>query len=134
MDNLSKTQRRKNMQNIRSRNTSIEKRIKNEISKYRFKYSQNVSSVFGKPDFVLFKKKIAIFTDSCFWHSCRYHYSIPKTNKKYWIRKLNNNKKRDIIVNRKLKQEGWIVVRIWEHQIKNDFQKVAKRIFTILSC
>ena len=70
--------------------------------------------VFGKPDFVFPKSKLAVFVDGCFWHCCPKHGTNPKSNRAFWNRKLSANKRRDGIVNRSLRQHGWHVVRIWE--------------------
>lgn len=73
--------------------------------------------IFGRPDFVFRKAKIAIFVDGCFWHSCPIHSIIPHGNNIFWVNKLELNKKRDVLVNKTLKQMGWRVIRIWEHDL-----------------
>lgn len=70
--------------------------------------------VFGKPDFVFPKLKLAMFVDGCFWHGCPKHATKPKQNRAFWQRKLSRNKQRDQIVNRALRKAGWRVARIWE--------------------
>jgi len=128
MDNLSPEARRKNMQNIRSCDTKIEHLVRKELFKRGYRYRKNVKTIYGKPDIVLSKYKLAIFLDSCFWHSCPYHSNIPDSNRSYWIKKLERNKRRDIEVNKKLKKEGWKVLRFWEHSIKKDLLNVIKKI------
>jgi DNA mismatch endonuclease (patch repair protein) len=76
--------------------------------------------VFGRPDFVFPKLKLAIFTDGCFWHSCPKHATRPKSNREYWDRKLAGNKLRDRLVTRTLRLAGWRVVRIWQHELKSE--------------
>ena len=73
--------------------------------------------VFGKPDFVFLKLKVAVFVDGCFWHGCPKHSTMPRNNRPFWKRKLEANKARDRRVNRTLRKEGWRVVRIWEHDL-----------------
>lgn len=73
--------------------------------------------VFGKPDFIFAKSRVAVFVDGCFWHSCPKHATMPKTNRVYWHRKLLANKKRDRLVTHKLRRAGWRVVRIWQHEL-----------------
>lgn len=75
------------------------------------------SKLFGKPDFVFQKSKIAIFVDGCFWHCCPKHSNIPANNREFWLKKLTANKARDRLVNARLKENGWKVVRIWEHEL-----------------
>jgi len=81
--------------------------------------------IFGKPDFVFIKKQIAVFVDGCFWHGCPKHSTIPNNNREFWEKKLGENKTRDKEVNRELRKKGWVVVRIWEHELR---EKVAEKI------
>ena len=67
------------------------------------------------PDIVFTRKKIAVFVDGCFWHSCPQHGTIPKSNEKYWIPKLLQNVERDRATDEGLRAGGWQVIRIWEH-------------------
>jgi DNA mismatch endonuclease (patch repair protein) len=71
----------------------------------------------GKPDFVFRKQRLAVFVDGCFWHGCPKHGRQPKSNRKFWRTKLSSNKNRDRFVNKALRQAGWRVLRIWEHEL-----------------
>lgn len=84
-----------------------------------------------KPDFVFSSKKVAVFVDGCFWHCCPIHGSFPKTNRNFWLKKLNANKERDLRNDLSLTAAGWRVVRFWEHEIKSDlnFCVEAVKIF-----
>jgi DNA mismatch endonuclease (patch repair protein) len=73
--------------------------------------------VFGKPDFVFPKIKLAIFVDGCFWHQCKDHSNVPANNREFWERKLAGNVKRDRLVVRTLRARGWRVMRVWEHEL-----------------
>jgi DNA mismatch endonuclease (patch repair protein) len=73
--------------------------------------------LFGKPDFVFRKARLAVFVDGCFWHGCLKHCRMPVSNRKFWRRKLSRNRQRDLLVNRTLRKAGWRVLRIWEHQL-----------------
>jgi DNA mismatch endonuclease (patch repair protein) len=74
--------------------------------------------IFGKPDFVFLKFKLAVFVDGCFWHGCPRCYSTPKSNRAFWRRKITTNRKRDLAVKRALRKAGWRVLRIWQHELK----------------
>lgn len=76
------------------------------------------SKLVGKPDFVFQKLKAAVFVDGCFWHGCPEHGSSPKTRASFWLAKITGNKARDRRVNRILKIQGWNVLRIWEHELR----------------
>lgn len=83
-------------------------------------------SVMGKPDFIFPGQKIALFVDGCFWHCCPRHSNIPKNNRSFWKKKLEGNKNRDKFVGRQLRQMGWKVVRVWEHEFTNPDHIVKK--------
>ena len=73
--------------------------------------------LFGSPDFVFPKERVAVFVDGCFWHGCPKHYRRPKSRRKYWDAKIQRNQQRDRQVTRILRAKGWRVVRIWEHAL-----------------
>ena len=79
--------------------------------------------VFGKPDFVFYKLKLAIFVDGCFWHGCPKHGTQPAGNRSFWKQKFARNLARNRLVNRTLRLAGWQVLRIWEH----DLHRATKR-------
>lgn len=66
------------------------------------------------------RHKIAVFVDGCFWHSCPEHGSIPKSNNEYWVPKLIRNQARDLEQTEALESNGWVVVRVWEHEVRLD--------------
>jgi DNA mismatch endonuclease (patch repair protein) len=84
--------------------------------------------VFGKPDFVFPKLRVAVFVDGCFWHGCPEHATKPKNNASFWRKKFAANKARDLLVTRTLCCAGWRVLRIWEHELskKNAVSHSAK--------
>ena len=85
--------------------------------------------VFGKPDFVFIKLKLAVFVDGCFWHGCPKHYNQPANNRAFWRRKLLSNKARDALVTRTLRRAGWRVLRVWEHELARKNQaRLVRRI------
>ena len=73
--------------------------------------------VFGKPDFVFRRARLAVDEDGCFWHACPKHSKIPANNRAFWAKKMAANRARDRRVNRTLRQAGWRVLRIWEHDL-----------------
>lgn len=73
--------------------------------------------LFGKPDFVFRKSRVCVFVDGCFWHGCPKCYRSPSSNEAYWATKIQRNKARDRLVSRTLRDAGWHVLRIWEHQL-----------------
>lgn len=123
-DTFSKKNRRKTMQAIKSKNTKLENLIIKELWKKGYRFRRNVQNLKGKPDIAIKKYKIVIFIDSCFWHGCKLHCRIPSSNKDYWIKKIERNRNRDKEITEYYINNGWHILRIWEHQIKEDFQDI----------
>jgi DNA mismatch endonuclease (patch repair protein) len=89
--------------------------------------------LFGKPDFVFRKKRVAVFVDGCFWHACPLHGTMPKTNTEFWMAKISKNRLRDQLVNETLEQKGWVVLRIWEHELrKKNAAPLQQKLDTVL--
>lgn len=130
MDNLSIDQRKKNMRNIRSKNTKPEILLRIAIHKLGIRYRIHEKDIVGKPDICIKKYKLAIFVDSDFWHGRLYlnGTSKPKTNELYWISKLERNIQRDKFVNETLLSKGWHVLRYWESDIKKNVNEIASNI------
>jgi DNA mismatch endonuclease (patch repair protein) len=124
-DIVSKKKRSEIMSAVRSKDTKMEIVFKKAIRQKGFKYDKKSSKYFGKPDIVFKKYKTMIFLDSCFWHGCRKHCRMPASRKKYWRNKIERNKIRDKEVNRFYEKTGWKIIRIWEHEIKKDLNKVV---------
>jgi DNA mismatch endonuclease, patch repair protein len=89
------------------------------------------AALFGNPDFIFPKLRIALFVDGCFWHGCPLHGSMPKTNHAFWKSKIERNSQRDHAVNAKLKQLGWSPVRIWQHELRRP-ERLALRLNKLL--
>lgn len=104
MDNLTKEQRRKNMQNIRSAGTKPERLIMRELKRREIYFASHAEAITGKPDIVFRRKKIAVFIDSDFWHGHPKRCIMPQTNIEYWNSKIARNRKRDKDVNHILKK------------------------------
>ena len=74
--------------------------------------------LFGKPDFVFQKARVAVFVDGCFWHGHPTKCRVPKAHRSYWMKKIARNMVRDRHVTRTLQEKGWKVVRIWEDSVQ----------------
>jgi DNA mismatch endonuclease, patch repair protein len=123
--------RSRNMSAIRSKyNKTTECALvtifrKSGISGWR----RHSKTIYGKPDFIFRRAKIVVFVDGCFWHGCREIKKLPKRNGKFWQKKIQGNIERDKVVNITLRQEGWKIVRIWEHQFKKgNFKSIVKKL------
>jgi len=89
--------------------------------------------IFGRPDFVFKRARLAVFVDGCFWHGCPRCYSEPKSNRTFWKNKFARNIARDRLVNRTLRSANWRVLRIWQHELtrKNE-TRLLRRIQRVL--
>ena len=99
-------QRSYNMSRIKSKDTSIEIKVRKYLYHKGFRYQKNVKTLPGTPDIYISKYNVAIFINGCFWHhhyNCKYAY-IPKTNQDYWINKFEKNMKNDIEHYKQLEQ------------------------------
>lgn len=114
------------MRRVKNKNTNIEILIRRLLFKkgYRFRIK---SSLFGKPDIIFPRQKIAVFCDGDFWHGKNY-LKDKRTYKKFWRDKIAINIKRDKQVNRRLKKDGWIVLRFWKSNILKNPDKCVEKI------
>lgn len=124
-------QRRKNMQAIRSI-SKLESIVSKELWNKGYRFRRNTKDLFGKPDISIKKYKIVIFIDSCFWHHCPIHGAVPKTNVDFWTNKLIKNKKRDSEVTAYYREKSWDIIRVWEHEIKQDLDGVIQKIIKLI--
>ena len=131
MDDMTKEQRHKNMSHIRSKNTKAEVLLRKALWHRGIRYRKNYKELPGKPDIVLTRYKIAVFVDGDFWHA-RGHQDNPgeqvSSNQEYWQKKLKNNVERDKEVNDELTEEGWLVLRFWESDIKKHLDDCVDQI------
>ena len=129
MDNLTKEQRRKNMQHIRSKDTSLELRLRKALWHEGIRYRKNYSVLPGKPDIAITRWKVAVFCDSSFWHGQDFANKKPVgTNHEYWDAKIRRNMKRDKEVNSALRAMGWTVLRFWDIEINQRLDRCVLSI------
>ncbi len=127
MDNLNKDQRSKCMSQIKSKWTLQEKKIHNLLKGRKIKHEMH-PKIKGSPDIIITKMNKAVFLHGCFWHKCPECYTEPKSNKSYWLPKIERNVRRDQHNKSMLKKDGWKVVSFWEHEVKSDADKALKKL------
>ena len=119
-DNHTPEQRHRNMAAVHSASTKPEMKLRHALWRQGLRYRVNDKRLPGKPDIVLPKYHTVVFVHGCFWHGhkdCKY-YTVPETNKEFWVAKVARNQERDQKVWRKLEAKGWSVVIVWECQLK----------------
>ena len=135
MDRLTKEQRYRNMSANKGKGTKLELLFGKLLWNAGVRYCKNDKTVFGKPDFVIRKMKIAIFCDGEFWHGRNWEErkNDHKSNCDFWYSKIERNIRRDKEVNEQLKAEGWTVFRFWETEITKESDKCLNRILNYMN-
>lgn len=130
-DVMSKEQRSRHMSLVRGQNTRFElellRLVSAELYPLGYRYRKHCRSLFGTPDVVFAKYKVAVFLDSDFWHGRNYEKLAPRMSP-LWRAKIERNMQRDQQVNRKLRRDGWTVLRFGEIQVKKRPLSVVQRI------
>ena len=128
-DVLTKEQRHNNMQHIKSKDTSIEKKMRVALWHTGIHYRKNFNILPGKPDIAITKYKIAVFCDSSFWHGKDYESKKPvETNREFWDAKIRKNMDRDRQVNLQLESMGWIVLHFWDIEINKNIGECIQAV------
>lgn len=125
VDKITREKRSKIMAAIHSKDTKPELCLRKALwargLRFRIQYGKE------KIDIAFPSPKIAVFLDGCFWHGCPIHSHSPKSNEMYWLPKLRKNSERDSVQNERLRNQGWTVMRFWEHELK-EMEKVLMKI------
>ena len=129
MDNKNSIERSKNMAAIKSTGTKDEILLAKAMWRSGLRYRKNNKTVFGKPDFTFKKYKVAVFVDSEFFHGKDWEIrKRPKTNADFWLKKITRNIERDNEVNLNLRNSGWIVIRFWSKEVRQNTDQCVKII------
>lgn len=131
MDKITAEQRSVVMSRIKSK-SHLEDTVAHELFKRGLRYRRNNRKLVGTPDISIQKYKVVIFIDSCFWHSCPLHGNRPKSNVEFWNKKLDRNIEKATEVNAYYKEHGWHMMRVWEHDLKEDYEGTIERIETFI--
>lgn len=101
------------------RDTRPEMSLRRELWRRGLRYRVDTPPLPGlrrRADVVFARARVAVFVDGCFWHLCPDHATAPKANGAWWSAKLGANVARDRDTDRRLAEDGWTVLRIWEHE------------------
>jgi DNA mismatch endonuclease (patch repair protein) len=130
MDKHSPEQRRRNMQAVKNKDSKIEVALRKALFAKGYRYRKNCAAVFGRPDIVFTRLKIAVFCDSEFWHGHDWERRKAdfKSRTEFWLPKIERNMERDREVNERLTVEGYKVLRFWGKQIQKDIGGVVAEI------
>lgn len=126
-DRLTPERRSRLMSRVRSRDTGIEMAVRRAVHARGLRYRTHVRSLPGTPDLVFAGPKVAVFVDGDFWHGWRFP-AWRHTLSPYWAGKIEGNRRRDRRNFARLRRRGWLVLRVWGHDVFADTGKVADRI------
>jgi DNA mismatch endonuclease (patch repair protein) len=127
-------ERSKIMAKIRGKNTKPELTFRKALWAAGYRYRIDSRKLMGRPDIVLNKYKTIVFIDGEFWHGHNWEERKPKikTNRDFWIAKIERNKQRDEEVNKELKGLGYTIFRFWENEIKKDLEECLQKVISHL--
>ncbi len=121
VDIYTKSKRSEIMSRVKHSRTDPEEKVASLLRRLGVRYRRNVKSLSGQPDFVLTSAETVIFVHGCFWHNhsnCN-RAKLPKSNRRFWKRKIEGNRKRDERIARLLRKEGWHVITVWQCALRN---------------
>jgi len=123
------------MSKIRGRgNSSTEVKFLRLLRENRITGWRRGYTLYGHPDFVFPRLRVAVFVDGCFWHMCPKHCQIPDHNREFWLKKLRGTVRRDKEVDETLASKRWRVLRIWEHELLSKCrQELLAKILPVLT-
>ena len=113
--------------NVRQKDTGIEVAVRRAVHARGLRFRKNVRGLPGTPDIVFPGSRVVVFVDGDFWHGWQFPRWRDKL-KPYWVEKIERNRRRDQRNFARLRREGWLVLRVWEHDVLSDVEQVADRI------
>lgn len=130
MDNLTKQQRSERMSRVRSKDTKPEMAVRRLVHAMGFRYRLHSSDLPGKPDLVFPRLQKVIFVHGCFWHQHPRCGRKPKSKLGFWLKKLSQNRERDLRNQQELRRLGWKILIVWECQLSRS--NLADRLRSFL--
>ena len=120
------------MSRLGRRDTAPELALRSELHRRGLRFRVDRVPIQGmrtRADLVFGPARVAVYVDGCFWHSCPEHGTKPKANAEFWEKKLKRNQERDVATDKLLRENGWAVLRIWEHE---DPVEAAERVGSVV--
>ena len=126
-DNLTPEQRSYCMSRIKGKDTGLEVQVRSALHRKGLRFRKHVKDLPGKPDIVFSKARVVVFVDGDFWHGYRFPLWENKVSD-FWKNQISKNRERDAGNHRKLREMGWTVIRLWQHDVQKDFEPCIDRI------
>jgi DNA mismatch endonuclease (patch repair protein) len=136
MDRVTREVRSKIMASVRTSGGTTEVKMEKLLRLHKVVGYRKQWPVAGKPDFVFLKSRVALFVDGCFWHGCPQCDRPSKSNTEFWRPKIVSNRRRDRRVSRKLRKDGWSVLRVWECRIgeRRTLSRIIRAVLRPVRC
>jgi len=130
-DNLTSEQRSYCMSRIKGKDTGLEIRVRSELHKRGFRFRKHLKELPGKPDVVFTRAKVAVFIDGDFWHGYKFSTWEHKVSD-FWKTKISKTRERDVKNQQRLRDMGWTVIRLWQHELERDFEGCIEKVTAAL--
>jgi DNA mismatch endonuclease, patch repair protein len=132
-DHLTPAGRSRVMAHIRSANTKPELAMRKGLHGLGLRgWRCHARALPGKPDIAFTRWKVAVFVDGAFWHGHPDHFTFGRSGE-YWDRKIARTKERDAVANDALRAAGWMVLRFWDFEVRNDLSQCLESITDALA-
>ena len=131
VDRLTPQERSRLMSRVGSKDTGIEVAVRKTVHARGMRYRKNDRRLPGTPDITFSGPKVAVFVDGDFWHGWDFENKRRKLPA-YWIDKIEANQRRDRRNSTELREMGWLVIRVWGHEVLDDVEAVADRIESVV--
>ena len=117
------------MSRIGAKDTGIEVRVRSALHRDGLRFRKHVKGLPGKPDVVFTKARVVVFVDGDFWHGYAFE-TWKDTISDFWKEKISANRRRDMKYDQLLGEMGWRVLRLWQHEIEDDFETSIVRVLS----
>lgn len=132
-DNLTETQRRYCMSRVRNADTDLERAVRGGLHRRGLRFRKHVRELPGRPDVVFPSARVVVFVDGDFWHG----YRFPEwsgTLSSFWRNKIETTRIRDRRNFARLRRDGWLVIRLWQHEVKRDLERILDVVEAAVAC
>jgi len=126
-DKFPREKRSEIMSRVKGQWTSCETRAHNKLKGMRIRHTMH-PDIIGRPDILLHDANTVVFIDGCFWHRCPAHFRMPSSRRSYWKPKIEGNVKRDRRSRARLRRQGYKVVSVWEHEVRDDLDLAVQKM------
>lgn len=125
---------RKRMSNVKLRNGTAEQLLAKKLWHLGYRYRKNDKRLPGSPDIAISKHRIAVFVDGEFWHGKDWETrkSRLKSNREYWIEKIEENIARDKRVDDQLRAMDWVSIHFWSKEVLKDTDSCVSDIIELI--